>query len=177
MNSCFNNLCAVSHTGLTVCVIRRVCAHAAVSDVRSLTSPLWSIRRSLFLVCTHINVSSVLLLRDSVSREWVEAEVVGCVFVCVCWGKGCRWMPAVCLPWQGHTSQGPAPVHWWNRPSPYCPPPQLGAEHTTAVDLGRKQPPHWLNGFSVERRLIGLLWPGEIRSQIQVHVIKFKWCI
>lgn len=83
------------------------------------------------------------------------------------------WMLALCLPWQGRTPQGPAPVRCWNRPWPYCPPPQLGAEHTTAAEQGSQQPPHRLNGHTVERGLIGLTWPGVAYSRMRVHVMKW----
>ena len=60
--------------------------------------------------------------------------------------------------------QDPAPVRCWNRPRPYCCPPQLGAEHTTATEQGSCSHPTELNGRTVEHGLIDLPWRGLLTN-------------
>lgn len=157
--SLYKSLCVFSNTGRTVRVNADMCRHTSLpgaSDVRSHTSPWWSMSvRLCFCECTQYQCqlcsSAEGLWR--IGGEWVEVgggEGGG--------DGGCSPGCPPCVYLGKVAASGPAPVRCWNRPRPYCPLPQLGAEHTTATEQGScSHPTDWMN------TLWSRGWPGLAR--------------
>lgn len=163
--------------GCTVRVNTDICTHTPVCFLYqghrtcTLTHPLGDLWVSLcFLGMRTVSMSTLFF-------SWGTLEVwrrVGCGG-----GGGGGGYPG-CPPcvYLGR-SQGPAPVRYSNRPRPYCPPPQPSAGSGTyhSGRTGEQQPPHQLNGHTMER---GLTWTSVAYSWMLVHVMKrpqCKWCI
>lgn len=149
--SLYKSLCVFSNTGLTVCVNTDICTHTPMRFpyqghwTWAPTHPLgdlWVLVCVSVCVCAHYQCqlcsSAEGLWR--IGGEWVE----------VGGGKGRGFTL--------FTLAGPAPVRCWNRPRPHCPPPQLGAEHTTAAEQGSSShPTDWMGTLWREG------WPGLVR--------------
>lgn len=166
--SVYNTQCVFSYTGLTVCVSGDTCTHTddwvffsrgirrALPHIPLVIHECWSV-----FLCVHTYQCPLCSAAEGLRRasgEWVEGKVV----VSRVRVGGHLWMPTTCLPWQGRTPWGPAPVRCLNRLGPYCPPPQLGAEHTTAAKRGSSiHPTNWMGTLWREG---GLVWPGLVRS-------------
>lgn len=149
------SLCVFSNTGLTVCVSVYICTHTHFlyqgHQTCAPTHPLHDLWVSVCVsVCVCLSMSTLFCCWGTLAGwgEWVE-------WVGVEGGEpllDARLVFTLAVLHHPHPPQDPAPVRCWNRWRPYCPPPQLGAEHTTVAEQGSNDhPTNWM----------GTLWRGS----------------
>lgn len=151
------SLCVFSNTGRTVRVGTDMCTHTTrfLTQGHRTCAPTHPPGDLWVLVCVSVYAQYQCQLCSSavglwrVGGEWVEGGGSD--------GRegGAPLVARLVFTLARSHPQGPAPVRCWNRPRPYCPPPQLGAEHTTVAEHGsRSHPSDWMGALWREG------WPG-----------------